>query len=77
MQGLQRAKKSQVPPCVPIQFPRELKYLLFSSDLSFFEAFKDTVDTVSSIDLSSVDKDIIYNNSEKFIKENEIVLILW
>lgn len=49
---------------------------LFASDLSFFEAFKDTVDTVSSIDLSSVDKDIIYNNSEKFIKEKLAVITL-
>ena len=34
MQGLLRARQSQVPPCVPIQFPREPKYLLFSSDSS-------------------------------------------
>lgn len=34
MQGLLRARQSQVPPCVPIQFPREPKYLSFSSDSS-------------------------------------------
>ena len=49
---------------------------LFATDLSFFEAFKDTFDTVSCIDLSSIDKNIIYNNSEKFIKEKLAIITL-
>ena len=49
---------------------------LFATDLSFFEAFKDTFDTVSYINLSSIDKDIIYNNSEKFIKEKLAIITL-
>ena len=49
---------------------------LFATDLSFFEAFKHTFDTVSCIDLSSIDKDIIYNNSEKFIKEKLAIITL-
>lgn len=35
MQGLLRARQSQVPPCVPIQFPREPKYLSFIWSISF------------------------------------------
>lgn len=42
---------------------------LFASDVSFFEALKEVVNDISTIDLSSIDKDIIYKHSEKFIKE--------
>ena len=42
---------------------------LFASDITFFEALKEVVNDTNSIDLSSIDKDIIYKNSEKFIKE--------
>lgn len=45
----------------------ELK--LFASDQNFFNAFKEVYNDISTIDLSSVSKDILYTESEKFIKE--------
>lgn len=42
---------------------------LFATDTNFFNAFKTVINETSSIDLASIDKSIIYTNSEKFIKE--------
>ena len=42
---------------------------LFANDLNFFEALKDVVNDTNTIDLNTIDKDIIYSYSEKYIKE--------
>lgn len=49
---------------------------LFATDNSFFNSFKKVVEDTSTINLSSIDKEIIYSNSEKFIKEKLALLTL-
>ena len=58
------------------KIPSNDEIKLFANDINFFNSFKKVIEDVSSINLESVNKDIIYSKAEKFIKEKLALLTL-